>query len=230
MTATRSHIFATMPRLCVTKISATPVSCWMSFRRSRYWAWIVTSRFVVGSSAMTSLGPPASAMAPTAAHLMRILAHAPLGRRDPDGAEQALDALAKRATPQLLVEERGLRHLAKDREERVQRGHRILEDHGDPAAADPSELALALARQVLALEDDASAHDPGGARQEPDDREAGGRLPAARFADEPQGLARAEAEADAVHRLDDARAAEGEEMRLEVDDLKDRVARHGPQA
>src|SRR4029077_7151696 len=48
ITAIRSHILATMPRLWVTNISATPLSCWMSFRTSRYWAWIVTSRLVVG--------------------------------------------------------------------------------------------------------------------------------------------------------------------------------------
>src|SRR5207302_2994129 len=123
------------------------------------------------------------ALAHAAAHLMRILAHAPLGRRDPDRAEQALDALAQGATPQMLVEERGLRHLAEDREERVQRRHRVLEDDRDPAAADPSELALALARQVRALEEDAPAHDAAGPRQEPDDREAGGRLAASRLAD-----------------------------------------------
>src|SRR5215813_6864634 len=74
-----------------------------------------------------------------AAHLMRILAHAPLGRRDADGAEQALHALAQRAAAQVLVEECGLRHLPEDREERVQRRHRVLQDDGDPAAADPSK-------------------------------------------------------------------------------------------
>jgi len=34
-----------------------------SLRRSRIWAWIVTSRAVVGSSAMRSFGRQASAMA-----------------------------------------------------------------------------------------------------------------------------------------------------------------------
>ena len=64
--ASLSHISrATMPRLWVTKITATPVSCCNSFNRSRYCAWIVTSRLVVGSSAMIRRGPPASAIAPT---------------------------------------------------------------------------------------------------------------------------------------------------------------------
>src|SRR5262245_46390203 len=165
-----------------------------------------------------------------AAHLMRILAHAPLGRRDPDGAEQALHALAQRAAAQVLVEERGLRHLPEDREERVQRGHRVLQDDGDPAAADPAKLALALARQVLALEEDAPAHDPGGPGQEPHDRQTRGGFAAPRLADEAKGLTFVQCEAHAVHRSDDARTSEGEEMGLEIADLKNRVARHGPQA
>src|SRR6266568_2877262 len=108
-----------MPRLCVTKIRATPVSCWMSFRRSRYCAWIVTSRFVVGSSAMTSLGPPASAMAPT---------------------------MRWRMPP----------------------------------------LALALARQILALEEDAAADDAARSGQESDDRHARRGLAAPGLADQPE--------------------------------------------
>ena len=64
MTATRSHSLATMPRSWVTKIMASPVSRWMSFSRRRYWAWIVTSSEVVGSSAMSRLGWQEMAMAP----------------------------------------------------------------------------------------------------------------------------------------------------------------------
>src|SRR5215510_11209028 len=165
-----------------------------------------------------------------AAHLMRILAHAPLGRRDPHGAEQALHALAQRAAAQVLMEERGLRHLSEDREERVQRRHRVLQDDGDPAAADPPELALALLRQVLALEENRAAHDARGARQQAHDREARGGLAAPGLADQPQGLALAQREVHTVHRAHDARAAEGEEMSLEASDLEHRVARHGPQA
>ena len=46
--------------------------------------------------------------------------------------------------PELLVEVRGLRHLAEDREQRIERGHRILQDDGDPAPADPARLALTV--------------------------------------------------------------------------------------
>ena len=37
-------------------ISAAPVRSWTSRMSSRIWAWMVTSRAVVGSSAMSSLG------------------------------------------------------------------------------------------------------------------------------------------------------------------------------
>ncbi len=157
---------------------------------------------------MTSLGPPASAMAPT----MRWRAQEPL------------HALAQGAAAEVLVEERGLRHLAVDREERVQRRHRILQDDGDLAAADSPQLTLALARQIVALEEDAAADDPARAGQEPDDRHARRGLAAPGLADQPEGLALAQREADPVHRPDHARSAEGEEVRLETGDLQDRLA------
>ena len=64
MTATRSHSLATMPRSWVTKTMARPVSRWISFKRRRYCAWIVTSSEVVGSSAIRRLGWHEMAMAP----------------------------------------------------------------------------------------------------------------------------------------------------------------------
>jgi hypothetical protein len=120
----------------------------------------------------------------------------------------------------VLVEERRFRHLPEDREERVQRGHRVLEDHGDPAAADAPQLALALPRQILALEEDTASDDAAGAGQKPDDGETRRRLAAPRFADEAECLALAQGEADPIHRLDDTSAAEGEEVRLKTGDLK----------
>ena len=63
MTATRSHISATTPRSWVMRMIAVPVSSRRSRIRSRIWAWIVTSSAVVGSSAISSSGSQASAMA-----------------------------------------------------------------------------------------------------------------------------------------------------------------------
>src|SRR5438105_13586810 len=101
------------------------------------------------------------------------------------------------------MEKRRLGDLSEDREERIQRRHRILEDHGDPPAPDPAQLALALAGQVLALEDDAAADDARASRQEPDDGQARRGLAAARLADEPEGFTLVQREAHTVARLDD---------------------------
>src|SRR6266566_5121374 len=163
-----------------------------------------------------------------AAHLVGILAHPPLGGGDPDGAEKVLHALAQRAAAQVLVKERGLRHLSEDGEERVERRHRILQDHGDAPATDEAQLTLALAGQVFSVEDDAASHDARGARQEPDDGQARRRLAAPGLTDEAQALALMEREAHAIHRPDDACPAEGEEVGLKARHPQDRIeARHG---
>ena len=63
ITTTSSTISATTPRSCVMSRSAESVRAWISLSSSRIWAWMVTSRAVVGSSAMSSLGSQERAMA-----------------------------------------------------------------------------------------------------------------------------------------------------------------------
>ena len=63
MTITRSHISAMTPRSCVISRTAMPYSRCSLRIRSRICAWIVTSSAVVGSSAISRRGLPASAMA-----------------------------------------------------------------------------------------------------------------------------------------------------------------------
>ena len=63
MTTMSSARVATTPRSWVTRITAMCRSRWSSASRSRIWAWTVTSRPVVGSSAMTRRGAQARAMA-----------------------------------------------------------------------------------------------------------------------------------------------------------------------
>src|SRR5439155_4489643 len=63
ITMTRSATSATTPRLWVTKITAMPVACCSSFISSRICACTVTSSAVVGSSAISTRGLQASAMA-----------------------------------------------------------------------------------------------------------------------------------------------------------------------
>ena len=63
MTATRSATSATTPRSWVMRIIPIPVSSCSSARSSMICAWTVTSRAVVGSSAMRMSGSRARAMA-----------------------------------------------------------------------------------------------------------------------------------------------------------------------
>ena len=63
ITFTRSHMPATTPRSCVIMISAVSSSATRVFSTSRICAWIVTSSAVVGSSAISSFGSQASAIA-----------------------------------------------------------------------------------------------------------------------------------------------------------------------
>lgn len=63
MTAMRSATWAATPRSWVISMIAMPVSRCSSRSRSRICAWVVTSRAVVGSSAMSRSGPQDSAMA-----------------------------------------------------------------------------------------------------------------------------------------------------------------------
>ena len=65
ITATRSHMRATMPKSWVMKSMASPVRVWISLSSRRYWSWMVASSAVVGSSAMSSRGSHEMAMAPT---------------------------------------------------------------------------------------------------------------------------------------------------------------------
>jgi len=63
MTLIRSHRPATTPRLWLMNITAVPKSAVSFLMRSMICAWMVTSRAVVGSSAMSSSGLQDRAMA-----------------------------------------------------------------------------------------------------------------------------------------------------------------------
>ena len=63
----------------------------------------------------------------------------------------------------MQVQFQRFRDLATNRQHRVERCHRILEDHGDPVAADVAELVLAHLQQILTVKPHLAIHDlPGG--------------------------------------------------------------------
>jgi hypothetical protein len=71
----------------------------------------------------------------------------------------------------------------------IERGHRLLEDHADLAAADLADFRLAGAEQVAPLEMHVAAEDPAGRlREQTDDRHGGDALAAAGLADDADGL------------------------------------------
>ena len=147
ITTTSSAISATTPRSWVIIMIAVSNSSWSS-HQLQICAWIVTSRAVVGSSAISSSGlhdrgpwrsSRAGACRPRTGAGSRRCA---VGARDADRLEQ-LD----RALRVLLRSRRGAAHrldeLLADRVHRVQRRHRILEDHRDVVAAEALQLVAA---------------------------------------------------------------------------------------
>ena len=118
----------------------------------------------------------------------------------------------------LVVGPYGLDHLGLDRQNRVERHHRVLEDHGNFLAPDGAHLLGRAPDKVPALEQDfAASHAPRRVDQ-PEDGETGDRLARAGLADKSQNLAAADLEGHAVDRLGDTVA--GEEMGGEVFDLE----------
>ncbi len=101
-----------------------------------------------------------------------------------------------------LVQEQGLADLPADRHHRIERGHRLLEDHGDLLAADQAHGGSVEPHEVHAVEAHRTAHDP--ARRigdEAHERERRHALAAAGFADDGQRFTALERERHAVHRL-----------------------------
>ena len=83
----------------------------------------------------------------------------------------------------------GLDHLGVDAQHRVQRRHRILEDHRDALAAQLAQLRLGQADELAALEADGAARDAAGLVDEAEHGEPADGLAGAGFADQPQHLA-----------------------------------------
>ena len=147
--------------------SAMPKRAWRSRRSFRICASMVTSSAVVGSSAIRRSGSLASAMAiitrwrwpPESWCGIRV--EAPLGLGQPDEVQELQRPRPGRAAAEPLVDEQHLVDLLLDRVERVQRRHRLLEDHRDPVPAHAPERRLVGAQELLALEHDAAGRDAG---------------------------------------------------------------------
>ena len=140
-----------------------------SFRReinSMICAWMVTSSAVVGSSAirMSGLHDERHRDHRALAHAARELVRDSRRRASPDsgyppGAAAPPPASLARALVRRVVRPDRLDDLVADPVDRVQRRHRILEDHPDLGAAVVLQLALRDVEHVLALVDDLALED-----------------------------------------------------------------------
>ncbi len=173
----------------------------------------------------------ADALPLAAAEGVRVAAHV-LGAQ-PHPAEQLGDAILQLPAGGDLVDPQRIGDDLEDGHARVQRRVGILEDHADVAPV-RLEIAEVELRQVdrpavpLVIEDL-----PAGGVVGADDRAPGGRLAAARLADQAEGLALADEEVDPVHGLDMADRAAQEalldrEVHLEVLDLQQHLIRLAP--
>src|SRR5262245_23521714 len=151
--------------------------------------------------------------------LMRVFLHAPLGVGDVDELEHLHRLVHGRAPPQALVEAQGLRDLLAHREHGIERGHGLLEDHGDLLPPDLPHLVGGHVDEVLPAVDDLALHDLAGRLgDELHHAERRHRLAAAGLAHHAQGLALLNVEVHAVHGAHHAFVRE--EVRLEILDVQ----------
>ena len=140
------------------------------------------------------------ALALTAGQLVRICRQPLFRFRQTHQPQQFQRPLAGCRAGQALVQEQGFVDLLLDAVQRVERGHRLLEDHRDPVAAHLAQGLLVGPHQFGPLEADAAAgvvrH---GIGQKLEDRQRGHRLAGAGLADQRHGFARLDVERHAFH-------------------------------
>src|SRR4051812_7422513 len=144
------------------------------------------------------------ALAHAAGELVRIFVNPPLGRWDVDATQQIDRPLARTPARAAAVAQNRLDDLVADREARIERGHRLLKDHGEPVAAKVAQRLVRRLEQVETVEADRAGDLRALLRQQAHDRQRRHALAAAGFADEAERRAIGDAEIDAVDRVGDA--------------------------
>ena len=155
----------------------------------------------------------------TARHLVRVLVERHLGLRNADLLEEFERAGTSLGASHLLVQQDRFGHLIADAIDRVERGPRLLKDHGDVFAAHMPHLGARQLNQIAAEERDAPRRD---ARpdvgQQSHDRQRRDRLARPGLTHETQRLAEPDLHRQAIHRLDGP--AVRMEVRLEIIDFE----------
>src|SRR5919109_1034833 len=107
-----------------------------------------------------------------------------------------------------------LSDLRANAEHRIERRHRVLQDEADALATDGLHLRFRFGDEVFPPEEDLAAENTRPAWEQFEDGQAGDGLARTRFAHQPQGLTRHDAEAHAIDRSNDTGA--GKKMRLQL--------------
>ena len=140
-----------------------------------------------------------------AGEFVRILVQAALGFRDADFAEQLEGARASGGGGQAAMRLEPVGQLPPDREDRIQRGHRLLEYHADLVAADFAHGGRVGGSEVDRLpvgtvEVHGTGRDAAAAEiDEAHDRQRGDGFAGAGLADHAERLAGLNGEADVAH-------------------------------
>ena len=135
------------------------------------------------------------ALAHAAGQLVGVLAEAPLRVGDADRVEQLQGLLVGLVLGDVEVVAQALGDLAPDLHDRVERGHRVLEDHRHLGAPQRSHLAVAGADELLAVVGGRPGADHVAGGEQAHDRAGEHGLAGAGLADDAERLAAVEAEA-----------------------------------
>src|SRR6516162_5088621 len=133
---------------------------------------------------------------------MRIIVEAARGRRDLRHLQQFEGAMPRLALREPVVAHYGLDDLSADREDRIEGGHRLLEDHRYLCATQVAERAPIKPHHVLAGDGDRSRDVRNVSREQPHQGAQRDTLARARFADDAEHFAGVEREVDSVDRTD----------------------------
>ncbi|MNF98852.1 hypothetical protein D3C84_817270 [compost metagenome] len=117
---------------------------------------------------------------------------------DADHLQQFQGAFGRHLAAQALVDAQHLVDLLFDRVQRIERGHRLLEDHCNPVATDVADGFFLQVQQVLpGILDGAGGMAGERVGQQAQDRMRGHRFTGTALADQGQGFAAPDVEADA---------------------------------
>ena len=118
-----------------------------------------------------------------------------------EGGHETVEGLTALLLASLALQEHCLGKLTTDLNDGVQRGHGILEDHGDLIAADLVELVLGDLQKILTVVDDLAVLHDGVTGQNTQNCFGSDRLTRTGFAYDSQGLALGQVEADTADSL-----------------------------